>query len=33
MATHSIAIGELREETQASWVPMIAIARPDDHVL
>jgi hypothetical protein len=26
MATHSIAIGELREETQASWVPMIAIA-------
>jgi MFS family permease len=25
MATHSIAIGEIREETRASWVPMIAI--------
>jgi len=26
MATHSISIGDIREEAQASWVPMIAIA-------
>jgi predicted MFS family arabinose efflux permease len=26
MATHSISIGEIREDAQASWVPMIAIA-------
>jgi predicted MFS family arabinose efflux permease len=26
MATHSISIGGMREEAQASWVPMIAIA-------
>ena len=26
MATHSISIGDIREEAQASWMPMIAIA-------
>ncbi|MGE9007295.1 hypothetical protein ACO2JO_01845 [Leptospira interrogans] len=26
MATHSISIGDMRDDAQASWVPMIAIA-------
>jgi hypothetical protein len=26
MATHTMSIGAMREDAQASWVPMIAIA-------